>query len=303
MSIGSWENTATACVADADAPVAIATAALTLERNSLVRVVVTHTVGNARGRKTLERILLSDASLRKAVENRKKNFVPLSKRRGGRIWTKWPNKPIFPLDAGTTATIRVTKQAERDLQSVTRFVEVKPINAQPVVDEGREHPTNGLTRRHKPDKLRKQTRQEIAIARMRAPIWDKPLCQPAVVPISDVDVKPSPLRIFFNGTIPADLDRQLNERRINDIFVDVEAALRDSVSDSEIIDFVDKIDRAITTGIVFKPVVVGPLPAAVHGLRRELTLKFIRVTRLKYDDYVEDRKKIRARLESNDFSI
>ena len=48
-----------------------------------------------------------------------------SERRGGRIWTKYPNKVHPKLDRGVVATLQATPQVLKDLTSVEDFVEVK----------------------------------------------------------------------------------------------------------------------------------------------------------------------------------
>ena len=74
--------------------------------------------------KTLERLFLKDKAVRGPIEARSANFKHLPKRRGGRIWTKRPNK-IFPeLPVGRVASLKATPQVLKDLNSVSSFVEV-----------------------------------------------------------------------------------------------------------------------------------------------------------------------------------
>lgn len=74
--------------------------------------------------KTLERLFMKDKAVAGPIEARSSNFIPLPKRRGGRIWTKRPNK-IFPqIVVGSAATLKATPQVVKDLNSVADFVEV-----------------------------------------------------------------------------------------------------------------------------------------------------------------------------------
>jgi hypothetical protein len=90
-----------------------------------VRVTISKKVNRAGARKTLERLFMSDKKLAGPIEARSANFKPLPKRRGGRIWTKRPNKVHPALEKGTSATIKATPQHLRDLKSVEDFVDVK----------------------------------------------------------------------------------------------------------------------------------------------------------------------------------
>lgn len=89
-----------------------------------VRVTITKTITRASARKTLERLFMSDDAVAGPIEARSANFKPLPKRRGGRIWTKHPNKVHPTLARGVAATIRATPQHLRDLESVKGFVSV-----------------------------------------------------------------------------------------------------------------------------------------------------------------------------------
>jgi len=75
-------------------------------------------------RKTVERLFLKDKAIANPLRSREKHFLAIPKRRGGRIWTKRPNKIHANLDRGLTATIKATPQALKDLASVADFVEV-----------------------------------------------------------------------------------------------------------------------------------------------------------------------------------
>ena len=89
-----------------------------------IRVTIKKAITRASARKTLERLFLSDKTVAKPLEIRSENFIPLPKTRGGRIWTKRPNKLHLPLKTGDSATIKATPQAMKDLGSVSAFVEV-----------------------------------------------------------------------------------------------------------------------------------------------------------------------------------
>lgn len=89
-----------------------------------VRVTVTKNINRESARKTLERLFMTDKAVRGPVEARSNNFKDLPKRRGGRIWTKRPNKLHASLSKGASATIKATPQSIKDLNSVEAFVEV-----------------------------------------------------------------------------------------------------------------------------------------------------------------------------------
>ena len=89
-----------------------------------VRVTISKHVTRDAARKTLERLFMSDRTVAKPIEIRSANFIPLPKRRGGRIWTKRPNKVHPILNKGAAATIRATPQSLKDLASVEDFVSV-----------------------------------------------------------------------------------------------------------------------------------------------------------------------------------
>ena len=74
--------------------------------------------------KTLERLFMKDKAISGPIAARSSNFKPLPKRRGGRIWTKRPNKVFPELPVGRTATLKATPQLLKDLSSVAAFVEV-----------------------------------------------------------------------------------------------------------------------------------------------------------------------------------
>ena len=75
-------------------------------------------------RKTLERIFLKDKAQARPLEARSRNFIPLPKRRGGRIWTRYANKVHPVLVKGIHAKLKVTPQVAKDLKSVADLVEL-----------------------------------------------------------------------------------------------------------------------------------------------------------------------------------
>jgi len=89
-----------------------------------VRVTIRKTINRDSARKTLERLFMKDPAHSRPLAARAANFEPKPKRRGGRIWTKRPNKVHLTLHRGDTATIKATAQAIKDLNSVEAFVEV-----------------------------------------------------------------------------------------------------------------------------------------------------------------------------------
>ena len=89
-----------------------------------VRVTISKTINRESARKTVERLFMKDKAIVAPLDARSSNFKALPKRRGGRIWTKRPNKIHPALARGDAATIVVTPQAIRDLHSVETFVTV-----------------------------------------------------------------------------------------------------------------------------------------------------------------------------------
>jgi hypothetical protein len=89
-----------------------------------LRVTIKKAINRESAKKTLERLFLKDKSHVAPLQARAGNFKPLPKRRGGRIWTKRPNKVHPPLNRGDAATIKATAQSLKDLGSVEAFVDV-----------------------------------------------------------------------------------------------------------------------------------------------------------------------------------
>lgn len=98
--------------------------AISTKPGDKVRVTINKTINREAARMTLERLFMMDKAVAGPIEARTANFKPLPKRRGGRIWTKRPNKLHCKLDKGLSATIKATPQHLRDLASVATFVEV-----------------------------------------------------------------------------------------------------------------------------------------------------------------------------------
>jgi hypothetical protein len=101
--------------------------ALDISSGQTVRITISRNISRESARKTIERLFMKDHAVHSPLEKRSRNFKEQPKRRGGQIWTKRPNKLHPPLDLGTTATIRITPQAIRDLNSVESFVTVAAV--------------------------------------------------------------------------------------------------------------------------------------------------------------------------------
>jgi hypothetical protein len=98
--------------------------AIDLKPGQTVRVTINKTITRESARKTLERLFMKDKAIRQPIERRSRNFIPIPGRRGGRIWTKRPNKVHPTLSKGTAASVKVTPQAVKDLRSVEDFIQV-----------------------------------------------------------------------------------------------------------------------------------------------------------------------------------
>ena len=90
-----------------------------------LRVTINKPVKREAARKTLERLFMTDKAVSQPIAARERNFNAKPKRRGGRIWTKYPNKVHPKIDRGVAATIKATPQALRDLNSVADIIEVQ----------------------------------------------------------------------------------------------------------------------------------------------------------------------------------
>lgn len=95
-----------------------------LKAGQTIKVTIAKPIRRAAARKTLERLFMKDGVIAGPIEVRSANFIPLPRRRGGRIWTKRPNKVHATLAKGTVATLKVTAQVAQDLASVEELVQV-----------------------------------------------------------------------------------------------------------------------------------------------------------------------------------
>lgn len=100
--------------------------ALVFKPGTVLSVKVARSVTRESALKTLERLFMKDKAIAAPIAARSKNFKPLPKRRGGRIWTKYPNKVFPELAVGRSATLKASPQLLKDLASVSDFVEVTP---------------------------------------------------------------------------------------------------------------------------------------------------------------------------------
>ncbi|HEX8916306.1 MAG TPA: hypothetical protein VF796_28405 [Humisphaera sp.] len=89
-----------------------------------LKVTINKAISREAARKTLERLFMGDDAIAGPIHAREKNFADKPKRRGGRIWTKRPNKVHPKLDKGLSATLKATPQLLKDLGSVEDFVQV-----------------------------------------------------------------------------------------------------------------------------------------------------------------------------------
>ncbi len=95
-----------------------------LKPGTTVRVTIKKTVTRDSARKTIERLFMLDRAFARPITVRTSSFKSIPKRRGGRIWTKYPNKAHPALERGASATVKVTAQSIRDLASVEGFVDI-----------------------------------------------------------------------------------------------------------------------------------------------------------------------------------
>lgn len=92
-----------------------------------IQVTIAKPVNRAAARKTLERVFMKDQGFASPIAVRSSNFIPLPRRRGGRIWTKYPNKIHGTIAKGAKATVEVTAQVLKDLKSVEELVQVAAV--------------------------------------------------------------------------------------------------------------------------------------------------------------------------------
>ena len=98
--------------------------AIDLKPGTTVRVTINKNITRESARKTIERLFMKDKAISGPIAARSANFKPIPKRRGGRIWTKRPNKVHPVLEKGLVATLKATPQLLKDLGSVEDFVQV-----------------------------------------------------------------------------------------------------------------------------------------------------------------------------------
>jgi hypothetical protein len=98
--------------------------AISMTNGQMIRVTISKAITRETARKTIQGLFIKDKSIMRPIELRSRNFVEIPKRRGGCIWTKRANKVHPNLDLGQAATIKVTPQAIKDLNSVAAFVEI-----------------------------------------------------------------------------------------------------------------------------------------------------------------------------------
>jgi hypothetical protein len=91
------------------------------------QITVKRAVTRTAAARTLERLFMKDKAVAGPIDVRTRQFADKPKRRGGRIWTKRPNKLHPPLKAGSSATVLATAQHARDLDSVADFVDVATV--------------------------------------------------------------------------------------------------------------------------------------------------------------------------------
>src|SRR3954471_20710525 len=97
---------------------------LEFKPGTVLKVTIEKAIKREAARKTIERLFLGDKAISGPIAAREKNFADKPKRRGGRIWTKRPNKVHPKLVKGTAATLKATPQLLKDLASVEDFVQV-----------------------------------------------------------------------------------------------------------------------------------------------------------------------------------
>ena len=98
--------------------------AIELKSGQTVRITINKNITRESARKTIERLFCKDKALVAPLALRSRNFKAIPKRRGGRIWTKRPNKVHPKLVKGLSANIKATPQILKDLGSVSDFVAV-----------------------------------------------------------------------------------------------------------------------------------------------------------------------------------
>jgi len=98
--------------------------AIEAKNGQTVKVIISKRINREGARKTIERLFMKDKAISGPIQVRSRNFKSLPKRRGGQIWTKYPNKVHPVLELGVAANVKITPQALKDLRSVEEFVQV-----------------------------------------------------------------------------------------------------------------------------------------------------------------------------------
>ncbi len=98
--------------------------ALDLQTGGTTKVTISKRIVRESARKTLQRLFLTDDEFRAPYDARRKNFKDKPKRRGGRIYTKYARNPIIDLSKGQAATVSLTPQHVKDLNSVEQYISV-----------------------------------------------------------------------------------------------------------------------------------------------------------------------------------
>jgi hypothetical protein len=98
--------------------------AIEAKAGQTLKVTISKRITREGARKTIERLFMKDKAISGPIALRSRNFIPLPKRRGGCIWTKYPNKVHPELEKGVVGNVKATAQSLKDLNSVAEFVEV-----------------------------------------------------------------------------------------------------------------------------------------------------------------------------------
>ncbi len=98
--------------------------AINAKPGQTVRVTINKNINREGARKTIQRLFMKDKTISGPLKLRSRNFVSLPKRRGGQIWTKYPNKLHPELIEGVVANVKVTAQSLKDLASVEEFIAI-----------------------------------------------------------------------------------------------------------------------------------------------------------------------------------
>jgi hypothetical protein len=95
-----------------------------IQPGSQVTITVTRSINTANAQKTIARVFLQDPAIRKTRRMAPKKVMHT--RRAGRIWNHRPrgSDAVVPT-TGESATVQATVDVIRDLQSVSRYIDVK----------------------------------------------------------------------------------------------------------------------------------------------------------------------------------